>query len=225
MPPVVTFIGWHNSGKTTLVCRVITALKDRGYMAGVIKSSKHTGISFDTPDSDTDRLSRAGAECVAFVSPDQVVIQGNNTGLSLLAMAHRFFQDMDIVIGEGFKNADGVDKIEVAGGISKQKLRDQVSGVIALVSDKSADGIQVFRPDDIIGIADFLEDRYIRKGRELAVSSLLVNGRKIPLTGFLEDCLAATVGGFVSTLKGTRDARHIEVSIRLPEKSQEKERQ
>ncbi len=216
MPSVVTFIGWHDSGKTTIVCGVIDRLARRGYRVGVIQSSKHTGVKFDSPETDTDRLSKAGAETVAFVSPDQVVVQGANSGLSLLTMAHRFFPDMDIVIGEGFKNAEGVDKIEIAGRGEGQPLRGTVSGVMAVVTGEVVPGFHLFRPDEINEIADFLEERYIKRKRQMAASSLVVDGRKIPLTGFLEDCMAATVAGFVSSLKNTEGARHIEISIRLP---------
>jgi molybdopterin-guanine dinucleotide biosynthesis protein B len=216
MPPVVTFIGWHDSGKTTILCRVVKELAAKGYRIGVIKSSKHTGVSFDSPDTDTGRLARAGADPVAFVSPDRTVIMGGNRGLPFLTMAHRFFPDVDLVIGEGFKNAEDVDKIEVAGGKSSQDLRDLVSGVIAVVTDEAVPGFHVFRPDETGEIAEFLENRYILKGRQMASASLVVNGRKIPLKGFVQDCLAGTVAGFISSLKHTKGAREIEISVRIP---------
>ena len=217
MPPLVTFIGWHDSGKTTILCDVIRELTERGHRVGVIKSSKHTGISFDSTDSDTGRLAQAGAEPVAFVSPDNMVVMGNNSGLSLLTMAHRFFPDVDLVIGEGFKNAEGVDKIEVAGGESTQSLRDSVSGVIAVISTEPVGGFHLFRPDEIGEIAEFLESRYILKNRAMPSASLVVNGRKIPLKGFVQDCLAGTIAGFVSSLKHTEGASKIEISVTLPE--------
>lgn len=219
MPPVVTFIGWHDSGKTTILSRVIEKLTAKGYRIGVIKSSKHTGISFDSPDTDTGRLARAGADPVAFVSPDRTVIMGINRGLPLLTMAHRFFPDVDLVIGEGFKNAEDVDKIEVAGGKSSQNLRDLVSGVIAVITSEAVAGFHLFRPDETSEIADFLENRYIIKGRQMASASLVVNGRKVPLKGFVQDCLAGTIAGFIGSLKHTEGAAEIEVSIKIPAKT------
>ncbi len=223
MPPVVTFIGWHDSGKTTVLCKVIEALKDKGYRIGVIKSSKHTGVEFDSPHSDTDRLAKAGADMVAFVSPDQMVVMGKNRGLALLTMAHRFFPDVDLVIGEGFKNAEDVDKIVVEGGKSSQDLTDLVSGVIAVVTNKPVAGFHLFRPEEIREISEFLEERYILKARQMASASLVVNGRKIPLKGFVQDCLAGTVSGFISSLKHTEGAREIEISIKIPSHAHEED--
>ncbi len=219
MPPAVTFIGWHDSGKTTILCQVIRRLREKGYRIGVIKSSKHRDVQFDTPGSDTGRLAEAGAESVAFVSPDRMVIMGKNNGLPFLTMAQRFFPDMDMVIGEGFKNAEGVDKIEVAGSKSSQNLRDTVSGVIAVISSRPAAGCHLFRPEETREVADFLEERYILAARELPSASLIVNGRNIPLTGFVQDCLAGTVAGFISSLKHTEEATEIEVSVKIPEKN------
>ncbi len=216
MPPVVTFIGWHDSGKTTILCKVVEELAKKGYKIGVIKSSKHTGISFDSPDTDTGRIARAGADPVAFVSPDKAVIMGSNRGIPLLTMVQRFFPDVDLVIGEGFKNAEDVDKIEVAGGKSSQNLRDLVSGVIAVITSEAVAGFHLFRPDETKEIAEFLENRYILKNKEMPSASLVVNGRKIPLKGFVQDCLAGTIAGFISSLKHTKGAREIEISVKIP---------
>ena len=216
MPPLITFIGWHNSGKTTFICEVIRHLTSRGFRVGVIKSSKEKGIRFDTSGTDTDRLAMAGADGVAFVAPDQAVTLGKNRGLSLPVMAHRFFPDMDLVIGEGFKNADDVDKIEVTGGRDGQNLREEDSGVVAVVTDGPAEGFPRFRPDEHGRLADFLEEHYILKNRYLASTFLAVNGKKISLTGFLQDCLAGTVHGFVSSLRNTDGAELIEISITIP---------
>ncbi len=217
MPPVVTFIGWHDSGKTAVVCEVVRHLKIRGYKVAVLKSSKHKNICFDKPESDTSRISRAGADAVGFIAPDQLVIMGKNTGLSLLTMSQRFFPDTDLVIGEGFKNAEDVEKIEVSGG-SSQRLRDQVSGVIAVITSEDAPGYHVFRPDETKEVAEFLEKRYILKGRIGPYASLVINGKKVPLKTFVQDAIARTVAGLVSSLKNTKGARDIELLIRLPEK-------
>ncbi len=105
MSSVVTFIGWHDSGKTTLVKQVVAELKKLGYRVAVIKSSNDSGIQFDTPGTDTFMHKEAGAESVMLVAPDQMVLQTKNSGLSLRTLAHRYFPEVDIVIGEGFKTA------------------------------------------------------------------------------------------------------------------------
>ncbi|OKY74101.1 MAG: molybdopterin-guanine dinucleotide biosynthesis protein B [Desulfobulbaceae bacterium DB1] len=215
MPKIVTFIGWHDSGKTTLATQVISHLKEAGYRVAVIKSSKETGVSFDAPGTDTGKHRQAGADSVLFVAPDQMVLMTANSNLALTTLAHRYFADADIVIGEGFKQADRVAKIEVARN-HDQLLRDTVTGVIAVVTDQDIAGDSVFRPHQSREIAAFIEKRFLRNGRNGAEEvSLLVNGSRIPLKNFVQRSLAGTVAGFVKSLKLTENAREIEIRIKL----------
>lgn len=215
MPPIVSFIGWHNSGKTTLASQVVTHLKNRGHLVGVIKSSSEKNIPFDTPGTDTSTYNAAGADSIALVAPDQMVIMRANPEMKLIAMAHRYFSDMDIVIAEGFKHAKQVPKIEVSRGDS-ELLRDQVTGVIAIATDRAITGDYIFRLDESSEISDFIEKRYLQDGKnqpEKAV--LLINGRKIVLKKFVQEALAGTVTGFIQTIKNTRDINEIELTIRF----------
>jgi len=92
----------------------LNKVKDGDILEGtVIKSSKESGVVFDTPGTDTAKHTMAGADSVMFVGPDKMVLQAANDNLHLLALAYRYFPDVDIVIGEGFKDARKVAKIEV----------------------------------------------------------------------------------------------------------------
>lgn len=64
-PRVVGFYGRSCSGKTTLIERVLRALRERGLRAAVIKQSCHAP-EMDTPGKDTWRFAQAGANPVAF---------------------------------------------------------------------------------------------------------------------------------------------------------------
>ena len=216
MPPIVSFIGWHNSGKTTLAGQVVRHLKDRGYTVAVIKSSKENGILFDQQGTDTSLYHQAGADGIALVAPDQLIIRTENSGQELATIVHRFFADVDIVIAEGFKHSRHIAKIEVSRG-DTELLRDQVNGVIAIATDREIVGDHIFRLNESHELADFLEKRFLcahRPDPERAV--LLVDGRRIVLKNFVQDILANTVTGFVDTLKTTDGARDIELRIRIP---------
>jgi molybdopterin-guanine dinucleotide biosynthesis protein B len=215
MSSIVTFIGWHDSGKTTLVKQVVSELKKMGYRVAVIKSSNDTGIQFDTPGTDTFMHKEAGADSVMLVAPDQMVLQTKNTGLSLRTLAHRYFPDVDIVIGEGFKTAKKIAKIEVCRNLD-QKLRDEVHGVIAVATNiEGIAGNYVFRLDEAQEIALFLEKRFLTRKEGREITALLVNGNKIPLKDFIQESLAGTVFGFVNTLKCNTDIKEIELRIRV----------
>ncbi len=160
MPAMITIIGWHNSGKTTLVSQVVRQLSRQGYRVAVIKSTKEVGIVFDPPHTDTARHRQAGAATVMLVAPDQITLRTDNRNTPFRELAARYCADADIVIGEGFKNAEGVAKIEVRREEDQPLLRDQVSGVIALVSDlEIADtpGCARFRLDQIKELSAFIE--------------------------------------------------------------------
>ena len=60
-PAVLAVSGVHNSGKTTLLEKLLPVLRSRGLKVGVIK---HDGHDFtpDVPGTDSYRLREAGAE-------------------------------------------------------------------------------------------------------------------------------------------------------------------
>ncbi len=219
MSAIVTFIGWHDSGKTTLASAVVSELKKLGYRVAVIKSSNDSGLEFDTPGTDTYKHKEAGADSVLFVAPDQMVLQTGYSNLSLTTLAHRYFPDVDIVIGEGFKTARKTAKIEVCRNVD-QKLRREVHGVIAVATNlEGVAGDYVFRLDEAPEIAAFIEKRFLlRKGarRQRERTALLVNGHKIPIKDYIQEALAETVHGFVKTLKIGQDIEEIELRIRIP---------
>ncbi len=217
MAEVVTFIGYHDSGKTALVSEVVSHLKGLGRRVAVIKSSNETGVVFDREGTDTYKHRHAGADAVLFVGPDQMVLQTAPSDHSIITLVHRYFGDVDIVIGEGFKHARKISKIEVRKN-KDQDLRQEVHGVIAVATDLDISGDYVFRLNESREIALFIEKRFLRdKDRRPERASLLVDGRKIPLKEFVQDCLAGTVVGFVEALKLTDDAKEIEMRIRLCE--------
>ncbi len=214
MPPIVSFIGWHNSGKTTLASRVVRHLQKRGYTVAVIKSTKEHNIGCDQTGTDTEIYRRNGATGVMLVAPDQMVLRTPGQGKNLTALVHRYFADADIVIAEGFKHARRIAKVEVNRGEKKELLRDQVTGVIAVATDRRLVGDYVFRLDESRELADFLEKRFLTGEKVVPeLVSLLVDGKKIILKDFVQDILANTVYGLVNSLKAPDKAGTIELRI------------
>jgi len=215
MAAIISFIGWHDSGKTTLATTVVAHLKRMGYRVAVIKSSSERCIAFDTTGTDTHKHLQAGADSVLLVAPDQMVLQTSNKQLSLTTLAHRYFPDVDIVIGEGFKQARQVAKIEVIRN-PEQLLRKEVSGVIAVATDLDITADYVFRLNEGEEIALFIEKRYLQGSKKRKEkTALLINGRKIVLKEFIQDSLAGTVEGYLKTLKVNEAIEEIELRIKL----------
>lgn len=215
MIPIVSFIGWQNSGKTSIAQQVVAALKEKGYRVWVVKSTHHTSINFDRENSDTLTYSKASADAVTLLAPDQMVTIDRRPDAKLTDIVLRFVHDADIVIGEGFKNERHIAKIEVSRGDS-EFLKDQVNGVVALVTERDVQFEKVFRPDQALDIADYIEQEYIHASEQHATDAVLfVNGKKVPMKGFVQDALAGTVLGFVSSLKKTDNPETVEVRIKL----------
>jgi molybdopterin-guanine dinucleotide biosynthesis protein B len=161
MPALVTFIGWHDCGKTTLLSQLVPLLKKRGYAVAVVKSTKERGLLQDQDGADTAVHRQAGADAVALAAPDRLLITLEQQRKDLAAIAQRFFADMDIVLGEGFKEAVNVPKIEVHRG--GPRLRGQVQGVIAAVSDQLPPEKNIFALHEVGRLADFIEQRFLAR--------------------------------------------------------------
>ena len=159
MPFVLCFICWHDSGKTTLVSLVVALLKAHGLRVAVIKSTKERGLLADPEQADTALHRQAGADAVGLLAPDQFLLRMPPPAKDLRALVSRYFNDMDIVLAEGFKHAAGVDKIEVRRDAAAPLLRDLVPGVVAVATTLPVDGILVFAPDDIEAIVGWIEAR------------------------------------------------------------------
>ena len=118
-PAVLAVSGLHNSGKTTLLEKLLPALRSRGLKVGIIK---HDGHDFtpDVPGTDSYRLREAGAEGVAVFSGNRYLLteEFRLNEQDLLALFER--HGYDLVLMEGFKES-GWPKIEVVrSAISKE---------------------------------------------------------------------------------------------------------
>ncbi|AKH97686.1 molybdopterin-guanine dinucleotide biosynthesis protein B [Halanaeroarchaeum sulfurireducens] len=126
---VVAIAGYRDSGKTTLVERLVPVLKERGRVATV--KSIHHDVDVDTPGKDTYRHREAGADAVVGLTPSltfQVRVEGTDAdrdpdeslsrGIDLLDDEYEF------VVAEGFKSVD-VPTILV-GDIERDAVNGQV---------------------------------------------------------------------------------------------------
>jgi molybdopterin-guanine dinucleotide biosynthesis protein len=67
-PLRIHIVGRRNSGKTTLVCELVTALTQRGYRVATIKHTHHHH-ELDTPGKDSWHHRESGAAAVGILSP------------------------------------------------------------------------------------------------------------------------------------------------------------
>jgi len=70
MKNVIGICGYHNSGKTTLIVKLIRRLRNEGYKIATIKNIPKK-FSIDTEGKDTWKHRHAGASVVVASSPDE----------------------------------------------------------------------------------------------------------------------------------------------------------
>ncbi len=108
----VSFVAKSGTGKTTLLEKVITELKRRGYRVGCIKHDAHR-FDIDHPGKDSHRLTVAGADTMLIASPEKLaIVRQHVEAPPIEELIATYFSDVDIILTEGFKKS-GLPKIEV----------------------------------------------------------------------------------------------------------------
>jgi len=110
MPAIVSIVGRSESGKTTLIEKLIPVLTQRGYRIGTIKHTHHA-IDIDRSGKDSARHRTAGAETVMLASPGRIAMFKATASEALDGLI-RYFDDLDLLITEGYKR-ENKPKIEV----------------------------------------------------------------------------------------------------------------
>ena len=162
---VVSFVAAaSNSGKTTLIEKVVRILKSRGLRVAVIKHAS-AGFDLDKPGKDSWRFQQAGADAVVLVGPERMALIKKIEREPAPREIEKMVPDADIIIHEGFKKT-AVNRIEVfRKGISGDlPLCMDDASYLALVSDKPYDvTIPWFDLNDANGVAEFLVNNIGKK--------------------------------------------------------------
>lgn len=164
---ILLVVGRKKVGKTSLIEKLLSALKERGYKMGSIKYT--TGDhEFDTPGKDSYRHAQAGAETTMVVSPNKAAIFSKSLRERQLEEVLNFlFRGYDLVLGEGFRSSP-YPKIEVHNPEGNSApLCSPEDNLIALVSKRKVDiGVPCFSPETIDPLVEFIEERFLKKGRK-----------------------------------------------------------
>ncbi|MBR2790314.1 MAG: molybdopterin-guanine dinucleotide biosynthesis protein B [Eggerthellaceae bacterium] len=112
--PAVAIVGRHNSGKTTLVVKLIAELTARGFDVGSVKHHSHPGFEIDIPGKDSYRHREAGATETVIAAPGQLakvktIPVGQDPECTDLVAS---MPGHDIVLVEGFRKS-GLPSIEI----------------------------------------------------------------------------------------------------------------
>jgi molybdopterin-guanine dinucleotide biosynthesis protein MobB len=113
---VVAIVGHQGSGKTTLIERLIAALKARSLTVSTIKHTHHHDIELDTPGKDSHRHRTAGASEVIVASDCGWARIAASAGPASLPILLGQLRPVDLVLVEGFKQLEWLKRVEVFRG-------------------------------------------------------------------------------------------------------------
>jgi len=156
LPLIVAVGGAKNSGKTTLIVKLIPLIQKRGYRVATIKHHHSGEFEVDVPGKDTYRQRKAGAYATAMYSPSGFMVykqQADTTPESLAAI----FPEVDLILLEGF-HLSSYRKLEV---IRSERGRDSITNpenrlaIATDIPDLEHDDIKLPLNDPEL-IADFL---------------------------------------------------------------------
>lgn len=120
--PALAFVGRHNSGKTTLLVKLIEELVGRGHDVGSVKHHGHAGFDIDIPGKDSYRHRQAGASETVISCPGQLAVIKTTPGETACSDIVARMPGHDIVLVEGFRKS-GLPTVEImrAGNEADEK--------------------------------------------------------------------------------------------------------
>ncbi len=139
--PIIGFVAYSGTGKTTLLKKIITILHNKNLKLGVIKHAHHN-FDIDIPGKDSYELRHAGAS--------QMLVASNNRW-ALVTETHQQFEEpelssllkqlnhknLDLILVEGFKH-EKFNKIELhRPSLGKARLYPNDENIIAIATDEA----------------------------------------------------------------------------------------
>ncbi len=211
--PILSIVGKSDSGKTTLIEKLVPELTRRGYRIATVKHDVH-GFEVDREGKDSWRHKQAGAHSVVISSPTKAaLIRDVEKDMTLEEIREKLIRDVDLILSEGYKK-DVQPKVEIfRKEMHKKLLCTKKDNLVAIVSNrKFRAGVPCFDLEDTKGLANFIEKEFLKLQKKKEIS-LRVNGEPVPLTPFVKNFLTGAIEGMLSALKGFEKPRRIQIDI------------
>jgi len=162
--------GWKNSGKTTLVERLISHFSGLGMNVASIKHAHHN-FDIDQEGTDSYRHRKAGAQQTLITSSKRLALMEEISCKepTLEELIDRL-APCDLIIVEGYKSSSLPKIVCHAQTIAdKPHLHEQLDNVIAISSDSCDEFLnfegKIFNRDDINKIADYIKHFFERESQ------------------------------------------------------------
>ena len=180
-PFEIACCGHSNSGKTTLISRIVSLLSER-YAIGYYKHGCHR-FDIDREGKDSFVVRQSGASAVIVSDPEKNALISNGTPNPLLMQTSLLH--VDFLVVEGLKELPLPKLVVVDNDLKIVDLLEKkaLTNVVALVAPDPAAvpetfGVPVFQRDDINEIADCIINRFLDKASRKPILGLVLAGGK-----------------------------------------------
>jgi molybdopterin-guanine dinucleotide biosynthesis protein B len=133
--PIVQVVGYQNSGKTTLMEKLVKEFSAKGYKIGTIKHHGHGGhpvLGDRGKDSAIHRQAGAAIVAVEGNGTLQLTAQQSNWDLSKMIVLYESFS-LDLILIEGYK-MEGYPKVVFVRGQEDLELLQMLSNIICVIT-------------------------------------------------------------------------------------------
>jgi len=194
-PAVFGFYGSSNTGKTTLIVKIIEKLTKEGYKVATIKKTDKK-IDIDKKDKDTWKHGQAGARLVVLSSSHETdFIVKKNMEIDDIIQNISEMGYYDAIIVEGARDSS-IPKIRLGDMEERDNTigyyQDNFEEIFKLIK-KDIDKKTVFNNQDI---------------------GLRVNKKVVPLSEFLADIIKNGILGMLKSLKGVDKIDEVEIRFK-----------
>lgn len=207
---LIGVVGWKNSGKTAVVESLVKHLRTRGYRVGTAKHAPGD-VALQPVTKDSARHLDAGADVTAVIG-DLMVVFGKTQDDGLETVATRYLSLCDVIVAEGFKHAHIPKVAVIAEGDDILKQTENIAAVVCR-GDKP-EGYRCFKPDETAALVDYLFEKDILKPTG-GSTTLIVNGKAIPINAFVQTSLAGILRGFLTALHDIDPPNDIQLIIKV----------
>lgn len=152
--PIYSFVAFSNTGKTTLLEKLVIELKARGLRLAVIKHDAHD-FDIDHEGKDSWRFTKAGADVTIVASAVKAAVIENRF-VPIEELIERI-RDVDLILTEGYKHGPW-PKIALQRRENGKPLPVPPEECLAIVSDMPVDTKTPCLGFDEVGrLADLIE--------------------------------------------------------------------
>ncbi|RFB18262.1 molybdopterin-guanine dinucleotide biosynthesis protein B [Bacillus sp. HNG] len=133
--PLLQVVGYQNSGKTTLVEKIVKKGTDLGYQIATIKHHGHqSSLQSLHQEKDSSRHFRAGASATIVEGGGSLQLEAKTSKwpLEKLIQLYAFFEN-DMIVIEGYKSAE-YPKIVLIKREEDIELLNSLTNIVAVIS-------------------------------------------------------------------------------------------